>query len=1805
MIEQTSNECPEPDVIEQFLRGNLHPPQLDHFESHLKDCEHCHETLAGLNGEDTLTERLVEVLQHGDSADVEGSLVEEPGDSAEIKNLLGRLTSDDFKRSAMAAGPESGHRSRTAQMEMVADRAAEILRCVTPDEESLGILGDYKMVRLIGAGSTGVVFQALDQTLNRTVALKVLRPSLGEAARTRFLTEAKLAASIEHVNVVTIFQVGQVDRLAFMAMQWLPGQTLDDLLSSKEQLSDDQIVEIIRQVATGLNAAHQKQLVHRDIKPANLWICEEDRQLKLLDFGLARINDGNHNLTATGMLAGTPGFMSPEQTRGLELDGRSDLFSLGCVLYRLLAGQLPFDAPSILATLSSIQSDHPVAPVKIDSKADQDLSDLAMCLLEKRPEDRPQSASQVVELLTTPREQWSLQVPTHSNSLRHAGNRQPKTATMAANGSGRKWSTWFAALVGLLMLGTFGWLFKAQIIRIATDQGEVVIETSDDNVEVQVVQAGQILRVIDTKTQQSFSLKSGQYSFNAVATDPDKESANSFTIKPETLTMKRGETAIVSVTVRPKKNVDPQVGSVVKKQLVYQGKTFDQWITTLKSDRDPRVQSSAIEAGLAIMETEHEQRQILEGTLEFTKTLDRKFGARKFSSSYIDAYRRAREGSENKDIPQFNDLILRVFKSCDQTLVLDLLKSAIESGTPTSQQVCSNWLATAAGQTLFFDRYEELEDTFAENFTKPGVRKIATSLMDDATLQGETLTQFRESTLGKKIEAFVQTATPEQRYEVLYLAFEIFPDEQQVLQTYQKDLLDPNLNNPKVRQKLFEFMINEISNVEYYEAQSVDATTRQQRLATATDWLAKGMEVNLAIEDRQSVFDRDARYRIIVSSEVTQQMLQSFYDIGSRSNDPKITQRLLPELEKLKELITQETRDINSKRPPRLLADVDYVIAVFQGNTPAKRPFGSKLKISAIASVTPDEKKESAPKAEPITMNKPAFEGNTFEQWINILRSNQEYKAQAKALEACLTIMDTELEQEQVLDGARAFIDTLDRKFGYSAFSKASLLSYQNSSGLAKDHPSSEKKAALVHCHELLLRVLNSCNRQLVFDFFKTEIETGTRLGQQICLNWLRSFDISSAVVYDRYTELLDPFAENFDKPLVRAMAEYLVPRASFDHQPLTKIQESALGARVKEFVQTATAVERLEVLLLAFGIFPDDQQLLQTYQKDMLDPKLNDVFADLRSIGLSIRLATFARGKLFSFMLNFVANKDYYEAPNLDANTQKRRLAVAADWLAKVVDRHLADGDQNIVVAADWIIVNNGERQIRPINTSNLAEEVLPCFYDIGIRHNDLKVKQLLLPRLEALKDSLAEEEWIRKAEGKLSNADQKRRKQPLADLEYVIAVYEGNTPKELPPNSYLNKPPAPALFPVAKDKPVVESESITKKNPASEGNAETFEGKTLTEWRKVLETNQDAFKQAKAMKACTAFLASNDRKEELDAMLQKFLSQRAPLSSFGQDDDEYIRFLGFAEAFGKLSPVRTVEFLKLQLKEGGEIPLEWTFKALFARRVSRSSRALKNELKSKAGELLTLISNRKKEGSVNYIFEFIVKRVLEKPLTVDSLDAIRSVLIALTPMDLFKAVEFVPEHLVTADLFVSTKTKLLAKETSTKERDELIEALMKLDDNIYRKTNVPVNEVYAALLVNQLFDTTPVEFDEFQEMKIYTKKTSDGVEYRSIEASVTTPRGFTKIEIKDPTVVPRKLLNKICERLLIKKQKNPQAAAAKIYSKIANASSNGEDLSRNRSELFKTLEIERDLDALNKLADKKHGEFSEYPNHWIKRKF
>ena len=188
-----------------------------------------------------------------------------PTDEQFELNLVQRLANPSNCKNY--AGPQ------LTSIEVMQDRAAEVLRHVAIDSEdatSLGVLDSFRLLELIGAGGTGVVFRAYDFSLDREVALKVLRPSLGDVARDRFVAEAKAAASIDHENVVTIYQVGEHERLAWIAMQWVPGETLESRLQREATLEENEVRRLTGQIAKGLAEAHRRQLVHRDIKPANI-----------------------------------------------------------------------------------------------------------------------------------------------------------------------------------------------------------------------------------------------------------------------------------------------------------------------------------------------------------------------------------------------------------------------------------------------------------------------------------------------------------------------------------------------------------------------------------------------------------------------------------------------------------------------------------------------------------------------------------------------------------------------------------------------------------------------------------------------------------------------------------------------------------------------------------------------------------------------------------------------------------------------------------------------------------------------------------------------------------------------------------------------------------------------------------------------------------------------------------------------------------------------------------------------------------------------------------------------------------------------------------------------------------------------------------------------------------------------------------------------------------------------------------------------------------------------------------------------
>ena len=206
----------------------------------------------------------------------------------------------------------------------------------------LGTLGPYQIIDVIGRGGMGIVLRALDTKLNRIVAVKVLAPDLAANpnARRRFLREAQAAAAVSHPHVVTIHAVDE-DKLPYLVMECVVGQSLQEKLDRAGALRLTEILRIGRQVAEGLAAAHEQGLIHRDIKPANILLENGVERVKITDFGLARAAD-DVAITRTGEVSGTPQYMSPEQARGEHVDQRSDLFSLGCVLYAMCTGRPPF-----------------------------------------------------------------------------------------------------------------------------------------------------------------------------------------------------------------------------------------------------------------------------------------------------------------------------------------------------------------------------------------------------------------------------------------------------------------------------------------------------------------------------------------------------------------------------------------------------------------------------------------------------------------------------------------------------------------------------------------------------------------------------------------------------------------------------------------------------------------------------------------------------------------------------------------------------------------------------------------------------------------------------------------------------------------------------------------------------------------------------------------------------------------------------------------------------------------------------------------------------------------------------------------------------------------------------------------------------------------------------------------------------------------------------------------------------------------------------------------------------------------------
>jgi len=268
------------------------------------------------------------------------------------------------------------------------------------------LLGErYRTVARLGAGAFGEVYRAHDGVLGRDVAIKRIRleafaePTQLEEVKQRFLREARVAAGLRHPNIVTTHDIVSSPATNFIVMELVAGRTLQSVIEERRRLPLEETIRLLGQVAAALDHAHAAGVVHRDIKPANVMV-EPSGQVKVMDFGIAKAETGA-NLTATGLIMGTPNYMSPEQARGGKVDARSDLFSLGCVLYECLTGRRPFDAESVTAILVRILTEEP-PPVDFDATGlPRAVGDVLRRAMAKAPESRFGSGAELIAALRT------------------------------------------------------------------------------------------------------------------------------------------------------------------------------------------------------------------------------------------------------------------------------------------------------------------------------------------------------------------------------------------------------------------------------------------------------------------------------------------------------------------------------------------------------------------------------------------------------------------------------------------------------------------------------------------------------------------------------------------------------------------------------------------------------------------------------------------------------------------------------------------------------------------------------------------------------------------------------------------------------------------------------------------------------------------------------------------------------------------------------------------------------------------------------------------------------------------------------------------------------------------------------------------------------------------------------------------------------------------------------------------------------------------------------------------------------------
>ncbi len=379
------SQCPDASQLQALLNAALSEEEQESLADHLTVCQSCRQRFDEMSEcLDVLAQATRQKIRRRDQPD------------EALRDMMNKLRAE--RPDDAGPGQETGDLTRGPSITTF-DLSLDFL---SPPENPahLGRLGPYEITEVVGRGGMGVVLKGFDPSLTRHVAIKVLSPQLASngAARRRFLREARAAAAVSHDHVVTIHAVDETAHLPYLVMEYVAGRSLENRIKQTGPLKLEEILRIGMQAAAGLAAAHAQGLVHRDIKPSNILLENGVERVKLTDFGLAKAAD-DARITQTGVVTGTPEYMSHVLARGDPVDQRSDLFSLGCVLYAMCTGRSPFRASTVVDAIRRVCDDTPRAISEINRDIPNWLAAIIDRLLAKDPDDRFQTVSEVSELL--------------------------------------------------------------------------------------------------------------------------------------------------------------------------------------------------------------------------------------------------------------------------------------------------------------------------------------------------------------------------------------------------------------------------------------------------------------------------------------------------------------------------------------------------------------------------------------------------------------------------------------------------------------------------------------------------------------------------------------------------------------------------------------------------------------------------------------------------------------------------------------------------------------------------------------------------------------------------------------------------------------------------------------------------------------------------------------------------------------------------------------------------------------------------------------------------------------------------------------------------------------------------------------------------------------------------------------------------------------------------------------------------------------------------------------------------------------